>query len=189
MNSDSELTSLMMASIAGDDAAHRRLLTALSGRLRSYYRSRLSRLSRGDREAEDLVQEALIAIHTRRHTFDTGQQLMPWVYAIARYKLIDHLRRTKASKADVPIEYASDVMAADDRESAESAFDLNNLLARLPEKVRLAIQYVKLDGLSVAETAARCKISESSVKINIHRGLKVLARSMAKESGSCKQMT
>ena len=181
MDNNCELTSLMLASIAGNDAAHRMLLKALSGRLRNYYNGKLARSGRGNQEAEDLVQETLIAIHTRRHTFDTTQLLMPWVYAIARYKLIDYLRRTRASKADVPIEQASEVMAQDDREAAESAFDLSNLLARLPEKVRLAIQYVKVDGMSVAETAARCEISESSVKINIHRGLKVLARSMAKE--------
>jgi RNA polymerase sigma-70 factor (ECF subfamily) len=40
---------------------------------------------------------------------------------------------------------------------------------------------VKLDGLSVAQAAQRCNISESSVKVNIHRGLRALAAMIARE--------
>jgi RNA polymerase sigma-70 factor, ECF subfamily len=106
---------------------------------------------------------------------------MPWVYAIARYKLIDHLRRTRASTADVPIDDAEAVMAQDDYVATESANDLTRLMSRLPNKMRRAIQSVKLDGLSVAEAASRCGMSESAVKVNVHRGLKALVASIARE--------
>lgn len=173
-----ELRELMIAGLDGDAEAHQRLLERLSGRLRSYFKSRLARLVRGASETEDLVQEALIAIHTRRHTYDRNEPLTPWVHAIARYKLIDYLRRTQPLLADVPIEDAGDVLAEDDQVSVESAHDLQRLLAQLPDKMRRAIESVKLEGLSVAEAARRCGMSESAVKVNVHRGLRALAASM-----------
>ena len=127
------------------------------------------------------MQEALMAIHTRRHTYDPAEALMPWVYAIARYKLVDHLRRTRASMADLPIEDAEEIMAQDDYVATESANDLSKLLSQLPDKMRRAIQSVKLDGLSVTEAASRCGMSESAVKVNVHRGLKALIASIVRE--------
>jgi RNA polymerase sigma-70 factor, ECF subfamily len=178
---EAELKNLMVAGLAGDAAAHRTLLDRLSRRLRAYYKGRLARIGRSATEAEDLVQEALLAIHTRRHTYDSTEPLTPWVHAIARYKLIDHLRRTRASVAGLPIDEAGEVMAQDDHAGAESAYDLHRLLSRLPHKMRRAIECVKLDGLTVAEAAGQCGMSESAVKVNVHRGLKALAASIARE--------
>ena len=171
----------MMASLSGDAAAHRMLLGCLSSRLRGYYKGRLTRIGRDATEAEDLVQEALIAIHVGRHTYDPREAFTPWVEAIARYKLIDHLRRTRAGLADAPIDDAADLMARDDHSGVESAHDLRRLLARLPEKMRRAVECVKIEGRSVAETASLCGVSESAVKINVHRGLRILAASIARE--------
>lgn len=174
-----DLRALMMAGLDGDAAAHRALLERLSRHLRAYYRGKLARISRSATEAEDLVQDALMAIHMRRHTYDPDEPFTPWVHALARYKLIDHLRQTKASMTDVPIEDAGELMAQDDHAGAESALDLDRLLARLPKKMRQAIRCVKLEGLSVAEAAARCGMSESAVKISVHRGLKAMAAAIA----------
>ena len=179
---ESELRKLMLASLDGDAVAHRALLGRLSGHLRAYYRSKLARAGRSVGDAEDLVQEAVLAIHLKRHTYDPTEPLTPWVHAIARFKVIDFLRRTRRSTTDLPIDAAEDVTAGDDRSGAESSLDLARLMKMLPEKMRCSIVAVKLDGRSVAEAAARCGVSESSVKINIHRGLKRLAASIAKES-------
>lgn len=164
----------MTASLAGDASAHKTLFQTLSGHLRAYYKGRLARAGRKPFEVEDLVQECLLAVHTRRHTYDPDQPFTPWVYAIARYKLIDHLRHTKTSMTDISIGDAGELIEQHDPSEIESALDMTKLLARLPEKVSLSIQYVKIDGLSVAEAATRCGISKSAVKINIHRGLKAL---------------
>jgi len=180
-STEAELKSLMVAGLAGDAAAHRSLLDQLSRHLRGYYKGRLARIGRSATEAEDLVQEALLAIHTRRHTYDAAEPLTPWVHAIARYKLIDHLRATRASRADLPIDDAGEIMAQDDHVGAESTYDLHRLLSRLPHKMRRAIQCVKLDGLSVAEAAGECGMSESAVKVNVHRGLRALAAAIARE--------
>ncbi|NUQ18857.1 MAG: RNA polymerase subunit sigma, partial [Sphingomonas sp.] len=92
---ETELKALMLASQAGDAAAHRALLERLSRHLRAYYKRKLASFGKGATEAEDLVQEALLAIHIQRHSYDPAELLTPWVHAIARYKLIDFLRRSR----------------------------------------------------------------------------------------------
>jgi RNA polymerase sigma-70 factor (ECF subfamily) len=177
-----ELKALMLASQDGDAASHRVLLDRLSRRLRAYFKGKLARTGRGAAEAEDLVQEAVLAIHLKRHTYDPAEPLTPWVHAIARYKLIDFLRRTRTSISDVPIDEADTIMAHDDSVDAESTYDVRRLMERLPKNMRCAIEAVKLDGQSIAEAAQRCGISESGVKVNIHRGLKALATLIAQET-------
>lgn len=181
---EQELKALMTAGLDGDAAAYRMLLERLSQHLRSYYRGRLSRVGRGDFEAEDLLQEALLAIHTRRHTYDRAELFTPWMHAIARYKLIDYLRRTNASRGDVPIEDAGELTSHADHDGVESSIDLRRLMARLPVKMQRAIQDVKLDGLSVAEAARRSGMTESAVKVSIHRGLKALSAAIRREHKS-----
>jgi RNA polymerase sigma-70 factor (ECF subfamily) len=176
-----ELKALMRASLDGNAASYRSLLDRLSGRLRAYYKGKLARVGRGATEVEDPVQEVLLAIHLKRHTYDSGELFTPWVHTIARCKLIDYLRRTRTS-ASVPLDEGTEVMAQDDSADAESSYDVRKLLGRPPEKVRCSIERMKLEGRSVAEAAERCGISESGVKINIHRGLRTLATFIARET-------
>jgi RNA polymerase sigma-70 factor (ECF subfamily) len=182
MTHEMELKALMLASQDGDAAAHRALLGRSSGHLRAYYKKRLAIAGKGATEAEDLVQETVLAIHIKRYTYDPAEPFTPWVYGIARYKLIDFLRRTRASFADVPIDEADQVMAHDDHAAAENSYDVRRLIERLPRKMQCAIEAVKLDGLSVAEAAEKCSLSESGVKVNIHRGLKALANLIVRET-------
>src|SRR5258707_9924253 len=177
-----QLKVLMLASLDGDAASYRLLLDRLSRRLRAYYKGKLARIGKSAAETEDLVQEAVLAIHLKRHTYDPVEPLTPWVHAIARYKLIDFLRRNRASFADVPIEEADEIMAHDDNVDAESTYDVKRLMERLPKNMRCSLEAVKLDGLSIVEAAERCGISESGGKVNIHRGLKALAALIAKET-------
>ena len=179
-----ELKALMLASLDGDATSYRSLLDRLSRRLRAYYKGKLVRIGRGAAETEDLVQEAVLAIHLKRHTYDPIEPVTPWVHAIARYKLIDFLCRTRNSRADVPIDEGDEVMAHDDHSDAESTYDIRRLMERLPKNFQCAIQAVKLDGLSTAEAAQRCGLSESGVKVNVHRGLKALAVLIAQEAKS-----
>src|SRR2546422_4435639 len=126
-----ELRSLMVAGLEGDAAAHKMLLEKLSVQLRGYFKAQLGRYGRDPVEAEDLVQETLIAVHTRRHTYDRSQLLTPWLYAVARYRLVDYLRRTKAMASDVPIEEAEELLADDDPSPVGSGLDLQKLMAQL----------------------------------------------------------
>src|SRR5260370_25757153 len=165
-----ELKALMLASLDGDAASHRALLDRLSRRLRAYYKGKLARIGRGPAEAEDLVQEAVLAIHLKRHTYDPVEPLTPWVHAVARYKLIDFLRRTRTSLVDVPIDEADTIMAHDDNVDAESTHDVRRLKGRGPENMRCAIGEVEVDGESIAKAEKRSGISRTEVKVTMNRG-------------------
>jgi RNA polymerase sigma factor (sigma-70 family) len=171
-----ELRGLLIASLAGSAVDYRRFLERLGSHLRAYYKGKLVRSGRADTEAEDLVQETLMVIHTRRHTYDVTQPVTPWIHAIARYKLIDHLRHTRSAAANVPVEDAGVLLVQGDHVAAESSLDVERLLALLPLKMRNAIRSTKVDGLSTAEAAARSGMSETAIKVSVHRGLKALAK-------------
>src|SRR5260370_35288354 len=98
-----ELRTLMLAGLDGDEASHKSLLTKLSAYLRAYFKGQLARIGRGPSDAEDLGQETLIALHTRLHTYERSQLLTPWVYAIARYSLVDCLIGANFSHMDGPV--------------------------------------------------------------------------------------
>src|SRR5215472_6940530 len=119
-----ELRALMTAGLDGDAGAYHALLERLTGHLRAYYRRRFALIGHGPAEAEDLLQEALISIHTHRHTYDHLQPFTPWVHAIARYKFLDYLRRTKLSFKDVPMETAEQLTASSDLATVETELNL-----------------------------------------------------------------
>src|SRR5882757_2320339 len=146
---ETELRNLMLAGLDGDAAAHISLLRRLSAYLRGYFKGQLARSGGSPADAEDLVQETLIAIHTRRDTYDRSELFTPWLHAIARYRLIDYLRRGKTAAREVPSEEAEEVLANDDTAAIESRLDLAKLMGRLSPKARQAIEFVKLNGLSV----------------------------------------
>jgi RNA polymerase sigma-70 factor (ECF subfamily) len=170
---EEHLRGLILQSLAGDAAAYRIFLDELMTHLRSYLRRRLSGLPD---ELEDLVQELLLAVHNKRHTYDPKQPLTAWVQAIARYKLVDLLRRR--SRGDVltdPLDEDDQVFATTANDAAEAQYDVAKLLRGLPDRQRLPILYVKIEGASVTDTAVRTGMSKSAVKVGIHRGLKALA--------------
>jgi len=170
---DDRLRDLLVRGMAGDAAAYHAFLEALSTRLRAFLRKRLSGFPD---EVEDVVQEALLAVHNHRQTYDPGQPLSAWVHAIAKYKLVDFLRRRMGRDARLdPLDDHIDVLATEDGEATHATRDLAKLLERLPDKQRHAIVCMKLQGLSVIETARVTGMSESAVKVSVHRGLKALA--------------
>lgn len=76
---EAELQALMIASVEGDARSYERLLTAVSDRLRTYFGRRLIPGGRDAGAVEDLVQEVLLGIHTKRHTYDRRQPFTPWM--------------------------------------------------------------------------------------------------------------
>src|SRR5438876_8151304 len=170
---EQELRSRLVRGLAGDAAAYHAFLKDLSTHLRGFFRKRLSGLAD---EVEDLVQETLLAVHNQRHTYDPEQPLTAWVYAIAKYKLVDLLRRRSSRDwLNDPLDDEFEVLAHNDSEAAAARLDVAKLLQRLPDRQRLPIIHVKLEGMSVLETARVTGMSESAVKVGVHRGLKVLA--------------
>jgi RNA polymerase sigma-70 factor (ECF subfamily) len=169
--SEAELKVLMLAALAADRAAYRTLLGHLRRRLEVFFGRRLTDTPA---DVDDLVQETLIAIHAKRETFDRSQAFTPWAYAIARYKLVDHFRRTRHGTT-IPLDYADEVFVEDGSAAVDARRDVERALALLPERSRAVLRSVKLDGLSTAEAAARHGLSESAVKVGVHRSLRRLA--------------
>jgi RNA polymerase sigma-70 factor (ECF subfamily) len=172
-SSEDRLRKLLIRGLAGEAPAYHAFLQALSTHLRAFLRRRLVGLPD---EVEDLLQESLLAVHNQRHTYDAGQPLTAWVHAIAKYKLIDLLRRRSShEKLNDPLDDEMEIFSSADTTVAEARRDLAKLLAQLPERQRLPIIHMKLEGLSVAESARLTGMSESAIKVGVHRGLKALA--------------
>jgi RNA polymerase sigma-70 factor (ECF subfamily) len=171
---EERLRALAIAAQRGDTQAYAGFLRELTPFLRAYFRRRLQALPD---DVEDLVQETLLAIHNSRHTYDAGQPVSAWVQAIARYKMVDLLRARAGREAlHDPLDEDSDaLLTAVEPAAAEARRDLKVLLRQLPDKQRLPIEYVKIQGQSVAEAARLTGLSESAVKVGVHRGLKALA--------------
>ena len=171
--SEDRLRQRLVRGLAGDAAAYHAFLRDLGAHLRAFLRKRLARLPD---EVEDLVQETLIAVHNQRHTYEPSEPLTAWLHAIARYKLVDLLRRRGRREAlNDPLDDDTEILVASDIEATDARRDIARLLDTLPDRHRLPIVHVKLEGLSVAETAKLTGMSESAVKIGVHRGLKALA--------------
>lgn len=182
MEIEERLRGLLLQGLDADAAAYQRFLKELSAHLRAFLRRRL--VQRPD-EVEDLVQETLLAVHNQRHTYRPDMPVTAWAHAIARYKLIDWLRShaVKEGRND-PLDDANELFSSSDSDAAEARRDLGQLLQTLPDKQRLPIEYVKLEGLSVVETARLTGLSESAVKVGVHRGLKALAARIRDMTGA-----
>ena len=171
--SETRLRDLLILGMAGNAAAYHGFLQELSAHLRGFLRVRLQRLPD---DVEDLIQETLLAVHNQRHTYDPSQPLTAWIHAIARYKLVDLLRRRAGREMlNDPLDDELVVFAVSDTDAADARRDLGKLLEQLPDRQRLPIVHMKLEGLSVAEAARATGMSEAAVKVGVHRGLKALA--------------
>jgi RNA polymerase sigma-70 factor (ECF subfamily) len=168
---EAELIRLLRAAIAGDERAYREFLRSAAGLVRSFARRRIAG---GGLDAEDVVQETLLAIHMKRHTWRDGGEVTPWIYAIARHKLIDAFRR-RGRLAEVEIEAIAETFAEPEIEPVVER-DIGRALATLAPGQRSVVAAVSVEGRSIRETATSLGISETAVRVALHRGLKAIAR-------------
>lgn len=175
---EKQLRPAFLAALAGDSAAYRQFLDAIGERLRGYLRRMLARSGRDDAsEAEDVLQEVLLALHLARHTYDPGSPVTAWAHAIARYKLIDHLRRSGRYAGHLQLdEEASQLAGPSDAAASEARLDIDRAMAQLPDRTRRLIDRVRLQGASVAEAATSLGMTENAAKVAIHRGLQAMAK-------------
>jgi RNA polymerase sigma-70 factor (ECF subfamily) len=171
--STEHLQGFLVRGLDGDSQAYREFLSGIDGYLRAFLMRRLSAMPD---DVEDLVQESLLAIHNKRHTYDRRQPLGAWVHAIAKYKLVDFLRGRGIREAlNESLEDVGELFSHSNVEAADARRDITKLLNQLPEKQRAPIVHTKLEGLSVEETAEKTGMSESAIKVGVHRGMKKLA--------------
>lgn len=172
-DSAQDLAALMQAAQNGDAAAYGALLTTISPILKRFLRSRLF----NDAALDDILQEILLGIHTARHTYRPEQPFEHWMFGIARHKLIDYFRRHGRKQArevsgDDLVTFMADT--ANTPEEALSYKDIRQALRELPDKQRKVVLLTKIEGYSMAETAAKLGMSETAVKVSAHRAYKKL---------------
>lgn len=164
---------LMRAANRGDAAAYARLLGEIAPVLRGVVRARGAAL--GPEACEDVLQEVLLAIHLKRQSWREDAPLRPWLYAIARHKVVDAFR-ARGQRADLSIEDFAEVLPATDGPDPLAARDIETVLGRLEPRAAEIVRGFGIRGESAAETAARLDMTERAVRVALHRALKTIAR-------------
>ncbi len=170
-----DFAALMQATQAGDQDAYRRLLEAVQPMLHRYVRRRIS----SPEATEDICQDALLTVHRVRHTFEAGRPFEPWFYAIARSRLIDHVRRAKRiGLHEVQSETLPETASDQDLPGWDRFLEV---LEALPPAQREAFSLLKIDGLSTAEAAEKVGVSVSALKVRAHRAYKSVRRAVLED--------
>ncbi len=178
---EAQWAAAMRQAIAGDSAAYQSLLTALGGWLRTRMRARLARYGCHDLDAEETVQEALLAIHLKRHTWRPDEPITPWVAAIARNKLVDQLRRRRR-RAELPLDdFLEEELGSAPAEEPSTGQDVERVLASLNERQREIVRLVAIEGRSSRDAAGRLGMSEGALRVALHRCLRGLASKLREE--------
>jgi RNA polymerase sigma-70 factor (ECF subfamily) len=167
---ETELSGLLRAAIAGDERSYAAFLEKVAIMIRSFVRPRIVQ---GAIDAEDVVQETLLAIHLKRHTWITDAPVMPWLYAIARHKLVDALRRHRPTTA-IDLEGIAEV-ASDRAPEPLMHRDIERALGMLTPAQRAVVAAISVEGCSIAETARRLGKSETAIRVSLHRGLSAIS--------------
>ena len=170
---------LMRAALAGDQASYHKLLIAIAPHVRGVARRSLKAGGTGSIEAEDIVQETLLAVHLKRATWDPALPFTPWLNAIVRHKAIDVLRR-KGGRVELEIESIAHVLAAPPEDGGLN-LDIEAALATLDGRQRALVEQISLQGRTASEVGASLGMTEGAVRVALHRALRTLA---AKFNGS-----
>lgn len=168
---ENELARLFRAAIAGDESAYGEFLRRAACLVRSFARRKIMQ---GGIDPEDIVQETLLAIHMKRHTWRDDAPVTPWLYAIARYKLIDAFRR-RGRRVEVKVGEFAESLAQPELDTVSDR-EIGRALDTLAPGQRSAVAAVCVDGRSISETAKHLGMSETAVRVALHRGLKAIAR-------------
>ncbi|CAM4283809.1 ECF RNA polymerase sigma factor SigF [Bordetella tumbae] len=167
----------MLKERSGDCSAYERFLQDFAAHLRRIVRWRFNNLRLNLDETEDVVQEILIAIHSRRNQWDANRPLMPWLNAIARYKIIDAARRLRKEahlKTDLDDAQWSSLPALEQTALAASRTDIDRLISELPPGQQSVARVIGIDGVSPSEAAIQLGMNENAVRVAFHRALKKL---------------
>lgn len=175
----SDWSALMRLAIGGDATAYHRLLTEMAPVLRGIVRARANGMDPD--WCEDVVQDTLMAIHLKRATWDANQPLRPWVYAIARHKLIDAFRK-KGRSIHLPVEDFSEQLEAGPGADPLELRDAETLIERLPERDAALLRCLALEERGNEVCGRRLGLAPGALRVALHRALKRLA-AIRKEEG------
>jgi RNA polymerase sigma-70 factor (ECF subfamily) len=167
---DVELAALLLAAIAGDERAYAEFLRQASCLVRGFAKRKITW---GAIDPEDVVQETLLAVHLKRHTWQQDAPVKPWLYAIARYKLIDAFRR-RGRRVEIDIGEISETLAEPEADTVSDR-EIGRALEALSPGQRSVVASISVDGNSISETAESLGMTETAVRVALHRGLAAIA--------------
>jgi RNA polymerase sigma-70 factor (ECF subfamily) len=168
------LAQLMVAAQAGDKEAFRTLVNEIGPGLTNFVRSRIFERA----EIEDVCQEILIQVYESRHTFDPKRPLEPWLFAIARYVVIDHRRRYLQRSAHQQLTETEALPRNMGENMGNFLARFRQALSQLPPFQREALMMTKVDGLSIAESSRRAGTTIANMKVRVHRAAVLLKKAM-----------
>ena len=173
------LALLMQRALAGDKRAYTEVLQETSRFLRPFLSKRLSQAS----EVDDLLQEILLSIHKARHTYDGERPYKPWAYAIAKFRLLDHLRAHYADHLHRAVELSEveNIFPEHVTESGISYESISGEVHKLPGKQAAIVQMMHQEGYTAREVAEKLNMQESAVKVAAHRAYKVLRKALVEK--------
>jgi RNA polymerase sigma-70 factor (ECF subfamily) len=177
---EDEWTGLMRSAMSGDSAAYQRLLKSVTPVLRAAARRGLARAGQPVDQSEDIVQDILLAVHLKRHTWDVTAPFAPWLFAVARNKLIDALRR-RGKRVFVNIDDFAETLADPSAAETASASEVAAKLNALPPRQRDVLRSIAVESASIKDTAAKYAMSEGAVRVALHRGLASLTAKLREE--------
>ena len=167
-----ELGTLMAAAQGGDGAAYRALLVQAARLLRRAIRMRAPWLTAED--VEDLVQDTLLSVHRARASYDPVRPFIPWLMAIARHRLADHLRRESRRRNGAHAHATHDETfgtraAKDHSDTVVNGLALREAMRDLPRAQREAVHLLRLRQLPLEEAARESGTSAAALKVSLHR--------------------
>jgi len=171
---------LMVNAQAGNESDYRELLSELTQVIHGFLRNRFG----NGHFIEDCVQETLIAIHQARHTYDRHRPFRPWLFAIVRHKAIDVLRQQGTQQKTTSQYRDTQKVLGQHQQHDQVELEITNsrLLESLPKTHREVLVLTKFIGMSVAETAEKLGISQSLVKVRVHRAIRKLRTKIEAET-------
>jgi RNA polymerase sigma-70 factor (ECF subfamily) len=156
------LADTIRAVAAGDRDAFARLYAAY---VRLVHAVLLARVPR--RDVDDLVQDVFIAAYVGIAELRDPTAFGGWIATIARNRATDYLRRAR-EQAELP-----DELPGGDPIEAETLAVLDTI-RKLPEAYRETLLMRLVEGMTGAEIAQRSGLTPASVRVNLHRGMKLL---------------
>ncbi|MHB8599284.1 MAG: RNA polymerase sigma factor SigZ [Ktedonobacteraceae bacterium] len=129
--------------------------------------------------AEDILQEVFVKIHTRIHTLRDEEKLPGWIYQIARNAIYDYYRSQRDTLALQALPNAPDFIAEEmfgDSAIEELLPCIREMVERLPVEYRQALILTEYERLSQKELAERLGISYSGAKSRVQRAREKLKK-------------
>lgn len=176
MDTGDHFAALMRQALGGDAQAYATLLKATARLLRPFLAKHLY----SGTEVDDVLQEILISIHKARHTYDGERPYKPWVYAIARFRLQDHLRMHYADRLHgaEDLSKLENVLPDNVTETGFSYESISGEVDQLPEKQATILRLMHQEGYTAREVAEKIGMKESAVKVAAYRAYRILRKKL-----------